>query len=344
MSEGKKRQTDGRGGPNKKHRPYWSKAPSSDKAIPMGSVGILVTCDSGRERRALEEVTTLLDEAFQRLGHVPPTKAPAGKPQQQQQQQGQQQDKQQEQPAESGQEVGAFAAPAPQSVDALLAAEVAALKDKKKRRFQMHDTGVKGTFFLVFPDEEGCPSPCAAVTSILQHVKDTRLVPARYVLRLLPIMQSCFVSMDEIQALGKKIAEQEFPEGDGVVPIEFAVELEHRACNTLDRLDVVNAFAEPVPKPPHKVNLTKPHKTILVQLIRNVCGVCVIDCYKELSKLNVRKAAEDAQEEAVNKAVTAAASGNDTQAAGCTKQQQQQPAVDQQQQEQQQEGSTQPAE
>lgn len=26
-------------------------------------------------------------------------------------------------------------------------------------------------------------------------------------------MQSCFVSMDEIQALGKKIAEQEFPEG-----------------------------------------------------------------------------------------------------------------------------------
>lgn len=86
---------------------------------------------------------------------MPPTKAPAGKPQQQQQQQGQQQDKQQEQPAESGQEVGAFAAPAPQSVDALLAAEVAALKDKKKRRFQMHDTGVKGTFFLVFPDEEG---------------------------------------------------------------------------------------------------------------------------------------------------------------------------------------------
>lgn len=135
-----------------------------------------------------------------------------------------------------------------------------------------------------------------------------------------------------------------YPAGDGVVPIEFAVELEHRACNTLDRLDVVNAFAEPVPKPPHKVNLTKPHKTILVQLIRNVCGVCVIDCYKELSKLNVRKAAEDAQEEAVNKAVTAAASGNDTQAAGCTKQQQQQPAVDQQQQEQQQEGSTQPAE
>lgn len=31
----------------------------------MGSVGILVTCDSGRERRALEEVTTLLDEVGQ---------------------------------------------------------------------------------------------------------------------------------------------------------------------------------------------------------------------------------------------------------------------------------------
>ena len=42
-----------------------------------------------------------------------------------------------------------------QSIDALLAAEVADLKDKKKQRFKWHDTGIKGTVFVEFPEEAG---------------------------------------------------------------------------------------------------------------------------------------------------------------------------------------------
>lgn len=37
-------------------------AASSDKAVPLGSVGIVVTCDQGRERRAADEVTALIEE------------------------------------------------------------------------------------------------------------------------------------------------------------------------------------------------------------------------------------------------------------------------------------------
>jgi hypothetical protein len=36
-------------------------------------------------------------------------------------------------------------------IAAALAAEVAGLKDRSKRRFRAHDTGIKGTFFVVFP-------------------------------------------------------------------------------------------------------------------------------------------------------------------------------------------------
>lgn len=35
---------------------------TSDKAIPIGSVGLLVTCDSGREYKAYDEMMRLLEE------------------------------------------------------------------------------------------------------------------------------------------------------------------------------------------------------------------------------------------------------------------------------------------
>jgi hypothetical protein len=41
------------------------------------------------------------------------------------------------------------------SVDALLAAEVAELKDFKKFAFRWHETGVNNTIFVAFPTGEG---------------------------------------------------------------------------------------------------------------------------------------------------------------------------------------------
>lgn len=48
--------------------------------------------------------------------------------------------------------------------------------------------------------------------------------------------------------------------------VEFAVEYEHRASDQFDRLEVINKFVEPIPKPPNKVNLSKPEKTLVVQV------------------------------------------------------------------------------
>lgn len=40
-------------------------------------------------------------------------------------------------------------------ISALLAEEVAELKDRSKQRFKKHDTGVKGCFLVTFPADEG---------------------------------------------------------------------------------------------------------------------------------------------------------------------------------------------
>lgn len=49
-----------------------------------------------------------------------------------------------------------------------------------------------------------------------------------------------------------------------------------------------------------RVNLKTPQKTILVQLVRTVCCISVLDSYKELARFNVRKLAEDELEQQVD--------------------------------------------
>ncbi len=39
---------------------------------------------------------------------------------------------------------------------------------------------------------------------------------------------------------------------------------------------------------PHKVNLNNPEKTILVNLLKNACGVAVVEQFRQLSKFNIR--------------------------------------------------------
>jgi tRNA acetyltransferase TAN1 len=68
--------------------------------------------------------------------------------------------------------------------------------------------------------------------------------------------------------------------------LQFSVEFEKRA-NNIDRMKSINAFAEVVP-PPHKVNLNTPQKSILVNILKNTCGIAVVEDYKGLSKFNIK--------------------------------------------------------
>lgn len=84
------------------------------------------------------------------------------------------------------------------------------------------------------------------------------------------------------------------------------MDFEHRASDKLKRKDVIDTIAKAVPQPPHKVNLNAPQKTIVVQLVRNACAVGIVDGYKELARLNLRKLA-DAEDESVQQQSKAAA-------------------------------------
>ncbi|KAF6261244.1 hypothetical protein COO60DRAFT_1699940 [Scenedesmus sp. NREL 46B-D3] len=280
MSDNKKRSGPREGGaPHKKPKGHWGgQYKGSGQAIAVGSVGIYATCDSGKDKRATDELISMLEETFNRLGkdHVGRSDNTAAA-------------------ADAGAEGGKGG-----SIADMLAAEVAELKDKRKDRFKRREGGVRGTLFVEFPAEDDCPSPEEVVLDICRQVQATQSLPSRHLMRLLPVSHTCGINKEEITALAAKVAEKYFPTGEGAASTEFAVEFEHRASDKLDRREVIDIVAKAVQQPPHKVNLKTPQKTILVQLVRTVCCISVLDSYKELARFNVRKLAEDELEQQVD--------------------------------------------
>ncbi|KAL6009984.1 hypothetical protein ACLOJK_000415 [Asimina triloba] len=68
----------------------------------------------------------------------------------------------------------------------------------------------------------------------------------------------------------------------------FAVLFDARANTGIERMKFINVVAKSVP-PPHKVDLSSPDKTIIVQVAKTICMVGVVEKYKELSKFNLRQ-------------------------------------------------------
>jgi len=372
---------------------------SSGHAIPQGGRGILVTCEAGRERRCGDEIAALVEGSFERLGAANAAAVAAAAP-----------------PASAGGD----------TVDARLAAEVAALRDPRKDRFRFYDTGVRGTFFLSFPSpfrEPGAPGPVAVATELVEKARREGRSGSRFAQRLVPVERSCFGGLEELGDMALEVAKTHFgavvaaegakeeggekaeaeaeaaaagggggdkdaeapaaaeadtpvdeeeagkaepavaadkpaaedeagkdkeagaaaaasapaEAGDdkkkedgaapapapapapkprpatsaapGTKPLTFAVDVDIRACGRLSRAQAIDAVAEPVPCPPHKVDLTRPDATIVVQCVRNAATICVVPRYRDLLRLNLARAAQLGADEIEAREAAEAAGG-----------------------------------
>jgi hypothetical protein len=60
--------------------------------------------------------------------------------------------------------------------------------------------------------------------------------------------------------------------------LQFAVLYEARSNTGIDRMKIINAVAKSIPQP-HKVDLSNPDKTIIVQIAK-VNALIQLDCYQ----------------------------------------------------------------
>ncbi|CAH8303379.1 unnamed protein product [Eruca vesicaria subsp. sativa] len=176
---------------------------------------------------------------------------------------------------------------AEKSIDKLIDAELKELGDKSKRRFMKLDPGCNGIAFIQMKRRDGDPSPKDIVQHGLTSAAATKKHMSRFILRLVPIEVSCYPSEEDISRAIKPLVEQYFPvETDN--PRKFAVLFGARANTGVDRMKVINTVAKSIPAP-HKVDLSNPEMSIVVEIVKTVCLIGVVEKYKELAKYNLRQ-------------------------------------------------------
>ncbi|XP_022154313.1 THUMP domain-containing protein 1 [Momordica charantia] len=173
------------------------------------------------------------------------------------------------------------------SIDQLIEAELEELGDKNKRRLFNLDSGCNGVVFIQMRKGDGEPGPEDVVKHMMTSIASTRKHISRFILRVLPIEVACYASVEEISRAIKPLIEKNFPV-ESESPVKFAVLYEARANSGIDRATIINTVAKCVPEP-HKVDLNNPEKTIVVEIVKTICLIGVVERYKELSKYNLRQ-------------------------------------------------------
>ncbi|XVF04787.1 hypothetical protein REPUB_Repub05bG0115400 [Reevesia pubescens] len=173
------------------------------------------------------------------------------------------------------------------SIDKLIEAELKELGDKSKRRFLNLDSGCNGLVFVQMRKREGDPGPKDIVQHMMTSAASTRKHMSRFILRILPVEVACYASEEEITRAMKPLIARYFPV-ETQNPKKFAVLYEARANSGIERMKIIDSVAKSIPAP-HKVDLSNPDMTIVVEIVKTVCLIGVVEKYKELAKYNLRQ-------------------------------------------------------
>lgn len=173
------------------------------------------------------------------------------------------------------------------SIDDLIEEELKEMGDRSKRHFVSLDSGCNGCIFIQMNKGVTDPGPSRIVQHMMSSAASTRKHMSRFILRVVPAEVTCYASEEEISKAIKPLIEQYFPT-EALTPQKFAVLYEARANTGIERMKIINAVAKSVPQL-HKVDLSNPDKTIIVQVAKTICMIGVAEKYKELSKYNLRQ-------------------------------------------------------
>lgn len=249
--------------------------PTKVQGMPVGSRGVLVSCVVGKERLAGQEAVAVLSEAYDSMTATK-TQCSTEK------EHATEEDGDSRQPADIG---------------AALAAEVADLKDHSRQPFFYTTLGCPAIVYVECRYQEG-PLPSQLVEWACSEAQRTKQNKTRLCHRFYPIDVTCPACTDTMQTIALKIASEHFPDDSGAEKITFSVDYEKRAHpSELSREVVIDMFAKAVKQPPHKVDLTDPQKTILVNVMKDSCGISVARNYRKLAKFNLTALATEDQED-----------------------------------------------
>lgn len=95
-------------------------------------------------------------------------------------------------------------------ISALLASEVADLKDHSKHDFGFQLLGINGLVFVQVKYEGG-PSPTELVQHVCQEVKASKQNKTRFCQRFYPVQHQCTADLEAMQEMAKEVLPKHFP-------------------------------------------------------------------------------------------------------------------------------------
>ncbi|XP_029910705.1 THUMP domain-containing protein 1 [Myripristis murdjan] len=243
---------------------HHSKRSKGSRELEVGMQGILITCNMN-ERKCTAEAFNLLNEYADKI--YGPEKL---------------QDNDRSSSEEEEDE---------DDVDAALKKEVAQLQAsrvKQKRRFEALDSGANNVIFIRTQNLE----PDKLVHHILSDLHTTKKKKSRVILRMLPVNGTCKAFQEDMEKYLTTFLEPWFK-----TPNHATYQIAFKARNSSHnkRDEIIKSIAGLVGKlnPKNKVDLTNPELTIIVEVIKAVCCISVVQDYPLYRKYNVQEVVKE---------------------------------------------------
>ncbi|KAK7165567.1 hypothetical protein R3I93_005587 [Phoxinus phoxinus] len=231
------------------------------RELEVGAQGVLITCNMN-ERKCTSEAFSLLNEYADALyGPEQPTDGPSED--------------------EEGEE----------DAEAALKKEVSQIQSSMKKRQQRFSAVDSGANNVVFIRTHGV-DPEELVHHILSDLHQTRKRKSRVILRMLPVSGTCRAFPEDMEKFLGEYLERWFK-----APLRATYQICFKARNSSHskRDDVIKAVAGLVDKmnPLHKVDLSNPELSIIIEIIKSVCCVSVVSDYMLFRKYNLQEVAKE---------------------------------------------------
>lgn len=175
-------------------------------------------------------------------------------------------------------------------------------KDRKKRFQEVHT----GSPHILFIDTQ-LEKPTELVNYILKDILNNKKACSRYLLRLLPIETVCHANCSEIVETFRKLCDRHFP-SDASTTFAIVFKKRYNSNSKIIEEKIVDKLAELVHSrnPANKVDLQNAAKTILVEIIRGLCCLSVLDDYIFYRKYNLLEMSKRYQNDLENANVAGA--------------------------------------
>ncbi|KAL5292388.1 THUMPD1 family protein [Megaselia abdita] len=235
-----------------KNKNYYASKSSRKLYIEPGNKGFLATCNF-KERDAIREAYNILNAYADELyGPV------AGKD-------------------EGGEEK------ADDDISDALDKVISESKEKKVSafRFKAIDSGAANCIFI----KTTLPNPVELGVKLVKDLAKTKQQKTRYLLRLVPIEAVCKANLPDILSAAGKLFDKYFlTQGK-----TFSIIYNKRLNNSINRDEIINELAELVALKNcnNKVNLKNPELSVIVEIIKGMCCLSVVEQYIQLKKYNL---------------------------------------------------------